>query len=360
LHQFNEHHPELKGFSAYFAKEIFPFLSAREADRKVSLKKAVFACLFISIIGLIAIVVIIAIQGVSNIIFYVGIVTVMAIGGLYRYLMRDVQSFTKQKIVDGICSYVGWQFDAQPALPILSHWSSLMLIRKGYERIERYRSNKIKLEDEISGSAHGALFKSIEVKLTRKSGKNRVTDFQGQLMSITFPRTFLGRTIVLRDKGFLQGKKKGDMKRVGLVDPVFEKIFEAYGTDQVEARYLLTPVFMQTLVDLENSVGGKNIRFGFDKNMLFIAVETKNQFEAGSMLEPLTDPACTQKILDEIAALSMISSISSISSAALIGGSEDERLSLFFDSNWRFRTILFNLKVRVNCLDVFDDDFAAS
>jgi len=40
------------------------------------------------------------------------------------------------------------------------------------------------------------------------------------------------------------------MKRVGLVDPVFEKIFEAYGTDQVEARYLLTPTFMQRLVRL--------------------------------------------------------------------------------------------------------------
>ena len=181
--------------------------------------------------------------------------------------------------------------------------SSLLLIRKGYEGVEGYRSNKIKLEDEISGEAHGAIFNSIEVKLTRKSGKNRVIDFRGQLMSITFPRKFLGRTIVLRDKGFLQGKKKGDMKRVGLVDPVFEKIFEAYGTDQVEARYLLTPVFMQTLVDLERSIGGKNIRFGFDQNKLFIAVETPNQFEAGSMLEPLTDPARTQKILDEIGAV---------------------------------------------------------
>ena len=93
------------------------------------------------------------------------------------------------------------------------------------------------------------------------------------------------------------------MKCVGLVDPVFEKIFEAFGTDQVEARYLLTPVFMQTLVDLENSINGKNIRFGFDKNQLFIAVETNDQYEAGSMFKPLIDPARTQKILDEIGAV---------------------------------------------------------
>lgn len=303
MHQFNEHHPELKGFSAYFAKEIFPLLSAREADRKVSLKKAVIACSILALLGAIVVIYILSKPDPSRLVYYFGFVCLIAIGGVYKYMMRDVQSFTKQKIVNGICNYVGWKFDSQPALPTLSHWSSLLLIRKGYEGVEGYRSNKIKLEDEISGEAHGAIFNSIEVKLTRKSGKNRVTDFRGQLMSITFPRKFLGRTIVLRDKGFLQGKKKGDMKRVGLVDPVFEKIFEAYGTDQVEARYLLTPVFMQTLVDLERSIGGKNIRFGFDQNKLFIAVETPNQFEAGSMLEPLTDPARTQKILDEIGAV---------------------------------------------------------
>ena len=303
MHQFHEHHPELKGFSAYFQREIFPFLSGREEERKLSVRKAALYCSLIAVIALFAAGVVFAKVGMSNVVFYIGVGAIMAIGGLYSYLMNDVQSFTKQKIVGGICGYVGWKFDAQPALPAIGNWSSLRLIRKGYEGVQGYRDHKVSLEDEISGEAHGAVFNSVEVKLTRKSGKNRVTDFQGQLMSITFPRQFIGRTIVLRDKGFLQGKKKGDMKRVGLVDPTFEKIFEAYGTDQVEARYLLTPVFMQTLIDLERSLGGKNIRFGFDQNKLFIAIETPNQFEAGSMLEPLTDPARTQKILDEIGAV---------------------------------------------------------
>jgi len=121
---------------------------------------------------------------------------------------------------------------------------------------------------------------------------------RGQLMTLTFPRKFLGRTVVLRDKGFLQGKKKGDMKRVGLADPVFEKIFEAYSTDQVAVS-----VFMQKLVDLERSVDGKKIRFGFVDGQLLIVVETPNRFEAGSMLKPLMAPERTQKILDEIGAV---------------------------------------------------------
>ena len=93
------------------------------------------------------------------------------------------------------------------------------------------------------------------------------------------------------------------MKRIGLVDPVFEKLFEAYGTDQVEGRVILNPAFMQRMVDLEKAVQGKKIRYGFDQDKLYIAVETPDQFEAGSMFKPLDAPDRTQKILDEIGAV---------------------------------------------------------
>jgi len=303
LHQFNEHHPELKGFTEYFFSEIFPFLSAREAERQEAVAKAKKYGVIIGIIA-VTICVFAALKNAPvNVYLMTGAGAFGLYSAIFAWQLKSIKTYTKDKIVGGICSYVGWRFKTHPQKPLLERWSSLMLIRKGYETLKSYSDMRVDVEDEISGEAHGATFKSVEVKLSRKSGDNRVTDFKGQLMSITFPRQFLGRTIVLRDKGFLQGKKKGDMKRVGLVDPVFEKIFEAYGTDQVEARYLLTPVFMQTLVDLENSVGGKNIRFGFDQNQLFIAVETKNQFEAGSMMEPLTAPGRTQKILDEIGAV---------------------------------------------------------
>ena len=76
------------------------------------------------------------------------------------------------------------------------------------------------------------------------------------------------------------------MKRIDLVDPAFEKIFEAYGTDQVEGRVILDPALMQCMINLERAVSGKNIHFGFDRDTLFIAVETKDQFEAGSMWTP--------------------------------------------------------------------------
>ena len=40
MHQFNEHHPELKGFSEYFHAEIFPLLAAQDGQRREALGKA--------------------------------------------------------------------------------------------------------------------------------------------------------------------------------------------------------------------------------------------------------------------------------------------------------------------------------
>ena len=217
-----------------------------------------------------------------------------------QLFLSSVRSLTKNNIVGGVCRFLGWTFSETVEDPLdFETYGELGLLPTSYSRS--------KFEDRMSGEAHGANFSFYEAHLEKKkkSGKNThwVTVFRGQLLTLEFDQKFLGRTVVLRDKGWLQGKKKGDMKRVGLVDPVFEDIFEAYGTDQVEARYLLTPTFMQRLVDLESSVDGNNIRFGFNGGQLLIAVETANRYEAGSMFKPLIETARTQKILDEIGAI---------------------------------------------------------
>lgn len=304
MHQFNEHHPELKGFSAYFDKEVAPFLTAREGERARTLSKAKFygAC----IVGLGVVVLLLGKALGNGDVPYTFIIMACgaALVGMYHFLFKDVSKFTKQQIVGGICHYVGWSFVAKPATqPSLVAWTRLFLIPTGYDGSGFLKNTTVKFEDQIFGKAHGADFNSVEIKLERQSGKNSVTDFHGQLMTITFPREFLGRTLVLRDKGRFQRKKKSDMKRVGLVDPVFERIFEAYSTDQVEARYLLDPVFMQKLVDLETTISGKNVRFAFHDSQLFIAIETGNRYEAGSMMQSLMDPSRTQRILDEIGAV---------------------------------------------------------
>ncbi len=122
-------------------------------------------------------------------------------------------------------------------------------------------------------------------------------------MNIDTPQKFLGQTVVLRDKGVLNTNTVNGMKRVGLVDPAFESIFEAYSTDQVEARYLLTPDFMLKLTNLEASISGQKIRFGFFDKTLHIAIELPLEFENEMMFKPLTDTRAIQKMLNEIDAV---------------------------------------------------------
>lgn len=232
--------------------------------------------------------------------FFVVIGSVFGAFAYGQHVLSDVRKNTKNHIVANVCKFIGWEFSETVASPPdLQPLVDNFLLPKKFHRVN--------FEDKMTGNVHGADFEALECHMERKvetdKGTKWKTVFRGSVMVMDFHREFLGRTVVLRDKGFFNTKSKGDMKRVGLVDPVFEKAFEAYSTDQVESRYLLTPDFMQKLVDLETSVDGNNIRFAFLNELLLVVVETPNRFEAGSMFKPLIDTARTQKILDEVGAV---------------------------------------------------------
>ncbi|NNE57901.1 MAG: DUF3137 domain-containing protein [Hellea sp.] len=299
--QFDEKHPEFKGFTAYYLNELFPALQVKELDRLAAYKK-LRKWGPLAVMGVVVTGILLFLRFRH---FMIPIISLIAAGffywGLREHFLKEVRSQTKNHLVSGICKFIGWQFSEKlEAPPDLTPLVENGLLPKRYDRL--------KFEDKMWGNAHGADFEAFECHMEREDkdsdgDSNWVTVFQGSIMALDFHRKFLGRTVVLRDKGFFNRKKKAGMSRVGLVDPKFEKIFEAYGTDQVEARYLLTPTFMQRLVDLENSVDGKNIRFAFLDDLLLIAVETPNRFEAGSMRIPITDPKRTQDILDEVGAV---------------------------------------------------------
>lgn len=180
--------------------------------------------------------------------------------------------------------------------------------------------DRCNFEDHFQGEAHGAQFELYEAHLKQKRrNKNRTyyaTVFRGVLVRIEFPRTIEGVTLITRDKGIfnaLEGWVKKtfsgrNLDRIGLVDPSFEKYFEVYGTDQVMARYLLTPSFMERVLELESALEGKKIRCVFDEGLhaqsgqgeLLLAAETGNRFEIGSMFKPLNAGDRVQALYEEI------------------------------------------------------------
>ena len=120
--------------------------------------------------------------------------------------------------------------------------------------------DKVKSEDCFSGTYKGIRIEFCEMEMTetRGSGKNRrtVTTFKGLgiLMDMKSKR-FYGQTIIDQDHGKVAEwykQKVTNLKRANLVDPKFEKLFDVYTNDQVEARYLVDPSIMERLMNLHD------------------------------------------------------------------------------------------------------------
>lgn len=118
-----------------------------------------------------------------------------------------------------------------------------------------------------------------------------VTVFQGLLIELDFGKTaFNGHTAVLHNKmSFLDTthqQLKG-LKRVRVPAPEFEQAFDAYGTDQVEARYLLDPAMMERLLAIYKEFSGQGMAAAFYKNKVMILISTSyNPFEPDGLYTP--------------------------------------------------------------------------
>ncbi len=99
-------------------------------------------------------------------------------------------------------------------------------------------------------------------------------------------------------------KQKKKMQDVKLEDTNFEKRFNVFTKDQVEARYLLTPSFMERLKNLETAFGTKGIKCSFfDEQIMFAIPTNKDLFELGSLYKPLGSGKPVEEFYDELSSI---------------------------------------------------------
>ncbi|WP_224961224.1 DUF3137 domain-containing protein [Geomonas subterranea] len=95
------------------------------------------------------------------------------------------------------------------------------------------------------------------------------TIFCGLLFSADCNKSFNGRTLITAGgSGFLSRMRSS---HVALEDPRFSENFTVYGSDQVEARYLLTPSLMERIVELRSKVG-KGLQLSFVNDRVYLAL----------------------------------------------------------------------------------------
>jgi hypothetical protein len=138
-------------------------------------------------------------------------------------------------------------------------------------------------EDEMSDYAEGRLGETFiqfsKICLMKQS------NFTGIFMIASFNKNFNGHYMVV-PKSYattidslltkMLNKVESDIPPpIILENPDFENKFTTFGTDQIEARYILTPALMERILDFRGKVNG-DVFFSFTRSRLFLAFRTNN------------------------------------------------------------------------------------
>jgi hypothetical protein len=272
----------------FYYTELYDSLQDLEAQRSRVKKRVV---LFFGILAAIALGIIGLIYGschcFNEAYIWIG-VGAAAVGGFgYRFLISGYRSGFKEQIIRPLIEAIEQDLRYAPDATIpqsLFQYSGLFT-----QRVDRYRGN-----DFVRGQIDGISiqFSDIHAEHRSRDSKGRThwtTIFQGLYIVADFNKHFKGRTVVLPDLaenlfgsfigGMLQSRNFTKDQLVKMDDPAFEKAFVVYGSDQIEARYILTHTMMERLLKLKKDTGSK-IYVAFKGEKIMIAIDyDKDLFE---------------------------------------------------------------------------------
>ncbi|MCA8888011.1 MAG: DUF3137 domain-containing protein [Parvularculaceae bacterium] len=284
---------EFTGFSEYFATDIAPYLEDREIERRQAVTN--FAILLGATGVLCAALIFFGPFGPAN--NQVGVLLGFAGASGALWLLNRTRSDITHGLLDLVARKLRFSYRGTMERPsYYDKFRELKLLPS---------HNREDWEDEVTGAHDGADFVICEshLKMRKSNGKTSSTRtvFHGQLFVIDYPKRFLGTTVILRDRGMMNrfGRPGREFSNVGLASAEFEKAFEAWSTDQVEARDLLDPVVLERFQALEKLFGGKNLRAAFDGGKVYIAIETGDRLNMGTMFAPLGGGGRVETILKE-------------------------------------------------------------
>lgn len=284
---------EFSALGGFYESDIAPYLALKEKDRRAAVLN--FGIL-VGALGALAVAVFFfgPFPDGSNV--QAAVMIVICAAALGTWIVNKTRSDISHGLVERVSGKLGFAYRSRFDRPGYCETFSRLKLLPAF--------NLESWEDEVRGKHAGSSFTMCEAHLRYKSsGKNKNirTVFHGQLLMLEYPKRFLGKTVVVRDAGILNALMKpgSEFQRVGLASPEFEKAFEAWSTDQVEARELLDPLVLERFQELERLFKGKKLRAAFVDGVLLVAIETGDRLNMGSMFTPLEDPARVENLLAE-------------------------------------------------------------
>ena len=234
-------------------------------------------------------------QGIGHLVSILATTLTAIVAWCYLPVWRYKGS-VKKTIFPPIFKFFGENFDYSP--------EALMGMEplKSSEILPDY--NRSILSDSIQGSHYDVTLDILWAHLKNDHDEIETNVFKGMFIFLGMNKWFYGKTIVKRDRGLLMNwanKPSEGLEKVNLEDPRFEEDFEVYSSNQIEARYLLTPSFMERLQGLSDLFGGADIQASFyNQNLLLMIPLKKRYFSTGSIFQPATFTEEIQSILEEM------------------------------------------------------------
>jgi len=287
-------------FETLFETALKPLLEPLEKQRKAFLKK--FWTVVIFTVGLTALFGFLS--AFANL--FIGIV--IFISGclicrrLYKNFKKNYTPLYKSEIISKLIQSIDNRLDYSPDYGIS---------QKAFQRSEIFPQavSRYMTEDYIEGTIGQTVIAFAEVhaqqEIKDSEGSRTHQDlFRGLFFTADFNKRFTSKTVIVPDLfgdswgrvgRFLQKKGVwgGSYPLVKLEDPAFEKYFAVYGTDQVEARYILSPALMSRILKFKMENG--YIWLSFVDGNLFLALPLKANLFEPRIFRSVSDPEPLKK-----------------------------------------------------------------
>jgi len=300
-------------------RELEPILREIEAERSQQVHRFAQITLWSVVIG--------GVLSLALAMFRIGVwafaplgIALLIIGAVYASKATEWRNTFKYRVMARLVKLFHPSLNYYPHRAIAEQEYHLSMLFHNSPDPDRYRG-----EDYIEGVIDKTDIRLSELhteyrQVTYDSkGRRRehwVTIFRGLFISADFHKHFHGVTLVLPDTeqswlgGFGQwlqsisaklGNQPGEL--VKMEDPEFERLFKVFSTDQVEARYILTPNMIRRIVEFRKKTNSP-IRLSFIASRVFVAIPTyHNYFEPPSLFAPadkLLDPATLAEYFEEL------------------------------------------------------------
>ncbi|MEN4052376.1 MULTISPECIES: DUF3137 domain-containing protein [Sulfurimonas] len=277
----------------FYYKTLYPVLEELEKEREAVKSKVIKIGIFYTLI----------VFGIVFSIFkylefeafvYIAIFYIAGWAWIYKFLISDYASDFKQKIIAPLIKEIDENLDYLPDLHIpLSNFNRSKLFTS--------RPDRVSGNDYVRGKIDNIdiAFSDFHAEKKHKGSKGRESwekIFKGLFIVSDFHKKFHGQTVILPDSaqsllgdligGWLQANNFSRDELIKMDNVDFEKEFVVYGTDQVEARYILTHTLMQKLLNYKKKTK-QPIYVSFVGGKIYMAIEYNDDMFEPSVFHSL-------------------------------------------------------------------------